>query len=272
MNRRAMDAGRQKDRTRDCAEDFSPDGSGLSLIAYRLDDDEGMGLITAPASREWMNNTTQRFAYRCLPLLIANQAGWLILNDHTIRATWTGEDALSSLTIEYPDGTGRYSAGSHFGHGIITWPLPYLFRTPPRFNLLARGPSNLPKDGVCPLEGIIETDWATATFTMNWKVTRSHHPIVFEAGEPICMIVPQRRRELEAFRPEIHSIESAPDIKRGHQHWSDGRREFLEELKVHGSEAFGKSWQKDYFQGHIFEGGYEPEHQLKLCLKEFEEP
>jgi len=218
-----------------------------------------------------MDKTPLRFAYRCLPLLIANQAGWLILNSHTVRATWTGEDSIASLTFEYPDGPGRYSARSHFGHGIITWPLPYLFRTPPGFNLLARGPSNYPKDGVCPLEGVIETDWSTSTFTMNWKVTRSHHPVVFEAGEPICMIVPQRRGELEEFRPELLGLDADPDLGRSHRRWSEEREKFLEQLKVPGSAACERSWQKDYFHGYSPEGHHEPAHQLKLRLGDFKE-
>ena len=49
---------------------------------------------------------------------------------------------------------------------------------------------------------MIETDWSVATFTMNWKLTRPHWPVTFEIGEPICMVVPQRRGELESFHPQ----------------------------------------------------------------------
>jgi Family of unknown function (DUF6065) len=44
-----------------------------------------------------------------------------------------------------------------------------VFRTPPGCNLYVRGPANSPKDGIAALEGIIETDWSEATFTMNWS-------------------------------------------------------------------------------------------------------
>ena len=96
--------------------------------------------------------------------------------------------------------------GTMFGYGVLTWTIPYLFRTDPGWNLLARGPANLPQDGVSALEGLVETDWATATFTMNWKMTRPGLPVRFEAGEPFCQIVPQRRHELEAFRPQKASL------------------------------------------------------------------
>ena len=55
---------------------------------------------------------------------------------------------------------GQLLPASHFGDGILTWHLPILFRTPPGYNLLVRGPANYPKDAVSPLEGIVETDWA----------------------------------------------------------------------------------------------------------------
>ena len=74
---------------------------------------------------------------------------------------------------------------SHFGEGVITWNIPFLFRTSPGYNLLVRGPSNWIKDGVQALEGIVETDWAVQTFTMDWKFTRPRRWVRFEADEPI---------------------------------------------------------------------------------------
>lgn len=46
---------------------------------YVIDGHE-MTIRPAPLEREWMNGTNQRFAYRCLPLNIANAHGWEILN------------------------------------------------------------------------------------------------------------------------------------------------------------------------------------------------
>ena len=39
---------------------------------------------------------------------------------------------------------------------------------------MVRGPTNSPKDGIAALDGIIETDWAHSTFTMNWRFTSMH--------------------------------------------------------------------------------------------------
>src|SRR5690606_37096116 len=105
--------------------------------------------------REWMQNTRDAFANRCLPLLIANQAGWLVLLPHSVRVVWDGTPGLKSICIESFDGPQPHLASSHFGHGILTFTIPFLFRTPPGYNLQVRGPANTPKDGVYPLDGIV---------------------------------------------------------------------------------------------------------------------
>ena len=44
----------------------------------------------ASADRGWMDETDERHAYRCLPLSIANAAGWEILNPVAFSAIWNG--------------------------------------------------------------------------------------------------------------------------------------------------------------------------------------
>jgi hypothetical protein len=221
-----------------------------------------------------MNTTDGGFAYRCLPMLIANQNGWLILNNFSFTATWSGLDATDAVRIEYGDGATPPLVSSHFGSGILTWNLPMIFRTSPGYNLLVRGPANSPKDAVSPLEGVVETDWASASFTMNWKITRPNTPIRFERGEPICMIVPQLRGELERFHPKCRPIECCPEIHSAHQDWSKDRKRYLALLASGQVPAGDPGWQRHYFQGrHVREdssGGF-AEHQTRLHLRPFEE-
>jgi hypothetical protein len=232
-----------------------------------------MRLIPAPSNRHWMHATADHFAERCLPLVIANQAGWLILNSHSLRVTWSGGNDLASIKIDYLRNLPPYPAVSHFGHGILTWHVPYVFKTSPGYNLLVRGPSNWPKDGVCPLEGIVETDWSVATFTMNWKLTRPNQSVTFEVDEPICMLVPQRRGELESFHPHVEAIDGEPELRRRYQMWSASRARFLRELRSplqSASSATARQvWQKHYFQGKSPSGDDTSEHQTKLKLREF---
>jgi hypothetical protein len=261
----SMDAGRLA-WSAGAADDGEP-----KLIAYRVSPGPPIRLVPAPAARDWMEATDKRFAYRCLPMLIANQSGWLLLNSHTLRATWDGGDGVRALRVEYRTRTRPFPARSHFGHGILTWRLPYLFRTPPGYNLLVRGPANWPKEGAYALEGVVEADWATVTFTMNWKMLAVGRPVIFEQSEPICMLVPQRRGELEAFRPEVRDVRDDPETDGALRLWKEDRDRFLAELRVPDSEAVKQGWQKHYFRGTSPDGTAAPAHQTRLQVREFDD-
>jgi hypothetical protein len=222
-----------------------------------------------------MDRTRERFAYRCLPLLIANQNGWFILNVHKIRCIWDGGTNESALRIACDAGPKDVPcpAASHFGHGVLTWNLNYLFRTSPGYNLWARGPANMFKPGIAPLEGIVETDWAVATFTMNWKMLAVNMEVEFLPGEPICMIVPVRRGDVERFTPKLRDLDTEADLKAKYEQWSASRSKFIQDLRTPQSQASEDKWQKDYFQGHVAGTNLKaPEHQVKLDVKEFQLP
>ncbi len=251
--------------------DASSDGSArsLTMTAYRTTP-SGPPIVPATKLRTWMDATDERFAYRCLPLLIANQAGWFILNEHAFEAIWDGTAALSAIRIRSVGPLGPTRAVSHFGSGVLTFHIPYVFRTPPGYNLLVRGPANWPKDGIQALEGLVETDWAAATFTMNWKFTRARRWVRFEAGEPICLVVPQRRGELETFDPAVRDLAENPDLEAAHRAWSASRSRFLAGLRTREPEAVAIKWQKDYFQGRAPDGTRAAgQHQTVLKLKPF---
>lgn len=249
-----------------------PDGPPR-LIAYRIHKYPSLPIVPAGAPRKWMDETGNRFAYRCLPLLIANQNGWFILNVHKVRVIWTGgagEDAVKIICRGGPAET-PCPAVSHFGHGVLTWNLNYLFRTPPGYNLWARGPANWPKDGIVPLEGVIETDWSVATFTMNWKLTTPGHAVEFEPGEPICMITPIKRGEAEQFHPMVRDLDSVPQLEQQFKAWAKSRDTFNSDLRDAASRAAQEQWQKEYLQGYG-PGIKAPQHQTKLSIRAFELP
>src|SRR5438105_741961 len=96
--------GARKDRHSSKAKNagsLTPETNEPLLIAYRASWWTPMQLVPAAAARSWMDATGAHFANRCLPLLIANQAGWFILNSHALYVTWNGSDDISGLHIEY---------------------------------------------------------------------------------------------------------------------------------------------------------------------------
>jgi LPS sulfotransferase NodH len=237
------------------------------LIAYPLVPDPPP-LVKAARERGWMEATSVKFAYRCLPMVIANQSGWFIPNPQKIVVTWNGGPDTGAMKIDRL-GPGKTCAVSLFGHGILTFTIGYLFRTPPGYNLHVRGPVNSPKDGIVALEGIVESDWTEATFTMNWKVTRPNHPLVFEKDEPIAMISPLRRGEVEQFRPELRNLSENPELAALHAEWARSRARHNADLKVPDSQARKEGWQRHYFRGESITQQPAREHQTKLVLGDF---
>ena len=239
------------------------------IIAYRINNPPNMGLVKAPIDRDWMDATSQRFAYRCLPLNIANQMGWFLTCPCSFELYWYGGPDRSDIQLRFLDFADP-SVSTHFGFGVLTFSLPYLFRTPPGMNLWVKGPSNMPKDGIQALEGIIETDWAFSTFTMNWKVTRPGEWIKFAAGEPVCMVVPVPRGLAESLVPVTAPLTTNAELHAKYRGWEASRSTFLTGLSEKDPDVVKRGWQKDYFQGKQSAGDTFDGHQTKLEIRDFQ--
>ena len=174
--------------------DTAPDPSGVALPrldfkALRLIPwgwGEGWQLRPSPPRRHWMDELPH--AYKCLPLVIANQWGWQILSPADVVVTWDGDPKLTGLHVEVAP---QYlpAIKSQFGAGIVTFSPPWLFRTPPGWDLYLKGPSNRWKPNCVPLEGVIETWWLNYTFTLNWKLVEPG-TVYFARGESLGQLVP----------------------------------------------------------------------------------
>ena len=135
-----------KRRSKDAADTApSPPGPALPRLEFKAlrlipwGWGEGWQLRPSPPRRHWMDELPH--AYKCLPLVIANQWGWQILCPTDVVVTWNGDPNLAGLQI---DVAPQYlpAIKSQFGSGIVTFSPPWLFRTPPGWDLYLKGPSN----------------------------------------------------------------------------------------------------------------------------------
>ncbi len=164
-----------------------------AVLMQNRDDGTGWDWCWADWQRDWMDSTPSRFAYRCLPLTIANQTGLWVKNPVGFTATWQGSEQPHSIDFQFDESAPIWEkwVSNEFGAGIITWNTPFLFRTKPAGSrLLVSGPANSFKDNAHPLTAIIESDWMTMSFTMNWKIMRPGNPVRFEVGEPLFQAIP----------------------------------------------------------------------------------
>lgn len=220
----------------------------------------------ASSRREWMDNTPESFAYRCLPLAIANSHGWEILSPCGFEACWNGGSDVQDVKIRLDaDVKPHQAAVSLFGQGTITFHVEAIFRTSPGWNLWVGGIPNSAKDGIAPLGAVIETDWSPYTFTMNWRFTRPDHWIRFEENEPICCIFPIQRTVIEAVAPVIRSIDDEAGLRSQFEAWSKSRDEFQNNIQKNVPQTPSEKWQKLYYRGVTPDGLTSiDDHQTKL--------
>jgi Family of unknown function (DUF6065) len=234
-------------------------------------DGQKIKIRPAPIERDWMS-ATGHFAYRCLPLNIANAHGWEILCPSDCSATWGGAAVPQSLQVKRPHDVPA-TAVSHFGFGILTFHIPCIIQTDRGYDLMVQGPVNRPKDAVAPLSAIVETDWAPFTFTMNWIFTRADTEVTFERGEPICHIYPLKRGDLEACEPKLEPLANNAELQSQFSKWTTSRSTFIKELQEPESLARSRLWEKQYFGGlDAFDKPAKVDkHYTKLNLKKFTE-
>jgi hypothetical protein len=227
----------------------------------------------ADTRRQWMDDTPESFAYRCLPLAVANQHGWEVFAPTGLTARWNGGVNVEDVEVELDEPLSMNQPGSamsNFGSGILTFEMGFLMRTPPGWNIWVSGPVNQPKDGIAGLAGVIETDWSPYSFTMNWRFTRPGE-VRFEAGEAIAHLFPVRRDLFERITPEIKDFQSDPKAVKQMEIWRESRSDFAGRLKQGDPAAVEEKWQKGYYRGLMPDGGKGPaDHKTKLRVKPFE--
>ena len=245
----------------------------MDLTCYTL---EGWAPRIRPASsrRDWMDETPERYAYRCLPLTIGNGHGWEILSPCGFDARWTGGDALEDVEIRPdPGAVARQVPVSLFGKGVLTFHVEGVLRTSEGWNLWVAGPPNAFKDAIQPLGGVIESDWSPYTFTMNWRFTRAGEWIRFEENEPFCFFFPVQRGLLGGIKPEIRPMTDEPGLQEAFEAWSASRNTFQKWVIETNPPAPADKWQKLYYRGLCPDGrAGAADHEAKLRLEPFLPP
>lgn len=178
-----------------------PPKAGERVVLIATSHAKPISLVPAMPDRSWMNGLAATDHW--LPTSVANQTGWMILNDQEVELTWNGGRSPSDLSILAREATTDTRFISYLGNGIVTWQLPFSFYLPSEVNLRLRGPSNWGKEGAFPIEQILDADSRLVGVSMNWKLTRIGTPVRFEVGEPICMIYPELRGLAEHVNPEV---------------------------------------------------------------------
>ena len=220
-----------------------------ALDCFRVDR-HAPDLVPATSKRDWMEATHSRFAYRCTPMVIANASGWELRTPFAFEAAWDGTPAIEAITVVTNAGREQVEklVASHFGYGVLTFHVGWLFRTPPGWAVWARGIPNHIKDGIQPLDGLVETDWLPFTFTMNWRFTRPGS-ICFEKDEPFCFLTLAPHGALDSVQPQLREVSDDPAFAAEYSRWQDSRSDFNARLRSQEEGALKEGWQRSYIRG-----------------------
>jgi hypothetical protein len=197
---------------------------------------EGWALRPSPARRNWMDQSG--LAYQCLPMVVANQWGWQLLCPTDVRATWDGSPDRFGVWVEV-DTTYSKAIMTRFGHGIVTFSPPWLFRSAPGWDLYAKGPSNRWKTNCVPLEGVIETWWLPYTFTFNWKIVEPG-TVTFARGESLGQLVPVPHGTFKGSKAVEAPIGTEPETMAELLRWRAERRK-IENAQVRQHHFYRKA-------------------------------
>jgi hypothetical protein len=155
-----------------------------------------------PKKRSWFTN----HFYRCLPLSIANQYGFVLTLPFDIELTWDGTEPITGVTVK-TDEQSYFKVMSLFGSGIVTIATPFHLRTPPGVNLMTINPPNYILPNITVMNGVIETDNIRGPFTFNIKLQIPGITTTLKKGMPISGIIPIPRYFADGF-----TLKDASDI------------------------------------------------------------
>ena len=184
-----------------------PDKTIAIFTSPRMHDNELtqeriLGMVKKPEKkRDWFSP----HFYRCLPLTIGNQYGFIISSEFDIGFEWDGGDSSESVKLYIDESIAKThnvkypNMSSHFGHGIVTIDPPYYFRTPPGVNLITMNPPNYVIPNVTVMTGVIETDNLRRNFTFNLKIQIPNIRTTIPAGFPLAAFIPIPRYYSDSF-------------------------------------------------------------------------
>jgi len=245
------------------------------LKAYEIMPTHGWSIEPAPRARDWMDATPRKAAYWCLPVTMANQAGWVVRLPSTLKVKWSGKNDPSAISLEFGDDGPSLKGAiwTNFGAGIVSFALPWLFRTNEGLGLWVRGMPNEYMPDCVPLEGLVETDWLQSGFTMNYRIIKRNTTVYFKKGMAICLLAPIMFDLFESFDASFHKLSDNPELAEGFKKAREKRAKQLKLAKPDEDMLTSKGEMKpvlDYMKGvkPAGEGG-SPWHRQSFELDPF---
>jgi hypothetical protein len=162
----------------------------MSFKVYRHPDYE-TDFFTLTVNRDWMDESIDKHAYKCLPVTLANCLGWSFSLPEDISFI------LHSSTGHVEILSGHKYSSVDRTNGTISFISGITIRSEKPQSLLIMPVPNQFIDGVSPFTSVVNTSVLKAPIPSAWKITRYDQAITIKSGTPITAIIPISLTDLE---------------------------------------------------------------------------
>lgn len=138
--------------------------------------------------RDWMDNTSNKHAYQCMPLGLINNYGWGISFPKDISFIWNGNTDPNPNNIKILE--GEEYVYTERGNNLITFKTGLMFKTPENLTLMVYPIPNYFIDGAEPLSVLLNTSFLKGDLHPSWKIIKANEIITIKAGDPVIAIMP----------------------------------------------------------------------------------
>jgi hypothetical protein len=171
--------------------------------------------------RDWMDETYNKHAYKCMPMAAANVNGWELVLQQDVVVQWDGGNT-PPVVLEGEFLNGRPVVISSI-IGIISFATGWAINTEEGYDTWVTGSPNYFVDGAVPLSATIPSHWWPDEFNMNWKITKIGEPVIFKAGEPFMFFNIYQNDLLKNVDFEIQNLWDKPDLMKSRQSYGDAK-------------------------------------------------
>jgi len=137
--------------------------------------------------REWMDETSEKHAYRCFPVTQANVVGFSLSCIQDIVFTWDGINDQTPDHVKITNPAGAYAGR---GQSSISFDTGLVFRTDNNVSLWTINPVNYFNDDFETMSNFISTSFYDHPLPLAIKAKKSNVEITIEKGTPIATIIP----------------------------------------------------------------------------------
>lgn len=177
--------------------------------------------------RDWMDETYNKHAYKCLPMSAANVNGWELILQQDVVVQWDGGNTPPRVL------EGEFLGGRPVVVpsiiGIISFTTGWAINTEEGYDTWITGSPNYFIDGAAPLSATIPSSWWPDEFNMNWKITKIGEPVKFEAGMPFMFFNIYNNNLLENTEVIVENLWDKPELMAKRQSYGDAKMKKLHE-------------------------------------------